>query len=302
MNHPIPASAPTGVQFARSNDGTRIAYESMGSGTPIILIGGAFNGRGGKASGVPLAERLADHFSVFAYDRRGRGDSTDTSPYSIAREVEDLEALITAAGGAASLFGMSSGGALALEAAASGLNVTKLALYEIPFSTDADAQARSVSYDRRLREFLTAGDADGAVALFMLHVGVPPQMVDQMRQAPMWPGLKAMAPSLAQDSAVMGFLHGGAIPIERIGHIEAPVLVLTGALSPPPMSRAAEKIVEAVQDGSQQMLAGQTHDVSIDALAPVLVSFFSGAGTKSRSVYAANASGAATSAHERSTR
>ncbi|SED86689.1 Pimeloyl-ACP methyl ester carboxylesterase [Rhizobiales bacterium GAS188] len=275
MNDIATKPASAGVRFVTSRDGTRIAYERLGSGAPVILVGGAFNDRRGKASGVPLARLLASHFTVFAYDRRGRGDSTETPPYDAAREVEDLEALLAAADGAASVFGMSSGAALALEAAASGLKIAKLALYEPPFSIDADAQARSVSYERRLRELLAAGDSDGAVALFLGHVGVPSQMVDQMRHAPMWPGLKAMAASLAHDSAVMGDAHGGAVPVERIRPITAPVLVLGGGLSPPFMRQAAETIVGAVRNGSHQSLAGQAHDVSVDVLAPALISFFS---------------------------
>ena len=282
---PIAASkpSPAGVSFVTSGDGTPVAYERLGDGAPVILVGGAFNDRHGKASGTPLAKQLADHFTVFAYDRRGRGDSGQTPPYDVIREVEDLEALLAEAGGAASLFGMSSGAALALEAAASGLNITKLALYEPPFSVDADARARSISYDQRLRQRLAAGDADGAVALFMGHVGMPSQMIDQMRNAPMWPALKTMAASLAHESAVMDFAHGGAVPVERIRSIKAPILVLGGDLSPSSMRQAAEAVVGAAQDGSHQSLAGQTHDVSVDALAPALLAFFLDKGPSSLS-------------------
>jgi pimeloyl-ACP methyl ester carboxylesterase len=276
MTSIVTESPSAEVRPVTSRDGTRIAYQRFGSGVPVILVGGALNDRKGKASGVPLAQLLEDRFTVYAYDRRGRGDSGFTPPYSVAREVEDLEALIADAGGSAALFGMSSGAVLVLEAAASGLNVTRLALFEPPFSMDAEAEARSRTYSQRLLESLAADDADGAVALFMGRIGMPQPAIEQMRKAPMWPGLMKFAASLAHDSAVMGDAEGATVPVERIGQISAPILVLVGEKSPPFMQQAAEAIVGAARHGSRTTLAGQTHDVAVDVLAPALVGFYSG--------------------------
>src|SRR2546421_1143459 len=182
-----------------SKDGTAIAFDQSGHGPALILVAAATATRLAEAA---LAATLAPHFTMFAYDRRGRGDSGDTAPYAVEREVEDLDALIVEAGGLASVFGTSSGAILALEAAAHGLAITKLALWEPPFSVDDDGPQRHKEYATRLAELLAAGRRGDAVALFMKQVGLPPEFVAQARNAPWWSATEDLAHTLAYDAAV----------------------------------------------------------------------------------------------------
>ncbi|MGP9022543.1 alpha/beta fold hydrolase [Streptomyces sp. BR1] len=254
-----------------SKDGTPIAYDRLGeAGPPVILIGGAFCTRDTHRD---LARLLAPAFTVFNYDRRGRGGSGDTLPYAVTREVEDLAALIGEAGGAARLYGLSSGGALALEAAASGLPVTAVAVYEPPFALAAERRAGNVAYAARLRELLAAELRSDAVELFMTRVGAPPEQIAQARQSPMWPGMESVAHTLAYDNAVLG---DAALPVERLAAITAPVLAIAGGASPEWLRSPAAAVAEAVPDGRTLTLPGQTHQFSAEALAPVLTEFFDG--------------------------
>lgn len=238
----------------------------------MIYVGGAFNDR---SSGAPLAALLAPRFAVLTYDRRGRGDSGDTTPYAVEREVEDLEALIAEAGGSASVFGMSSGGVLALEAAARGLPITKLAIYEPPFTDEDDRQRRAREYATKLTGLLSEGRRGDAAELFMTTLGMPEEMVGQMRGGPMWPALEALAPALAYDSAVMGnSSRGGSLPAERVAAVATSTLVLDGGGSPGWMRDAARRVADALPHGQHRTLEGQTHDVAPEALAPALVEFF----------------------------
>jgi pimeloyl-ACP methyl ester carboxylesterase len=262
------------MRTVHSKDGTAIAYERTGEGPPLLYVGGALNDRG---SGAPLAARLADRFTVYTYDRRGRGDSGDTRPYSVDREVEDLAALIGESGDSAFVYAISSGGALALEAAARGLPVSALAVYEVPYAADEAQQARAREYAARLGEALEAGRRGDALELFLTMVGMPAAVIGQMRGAPMWPALKALAPSLAHDSAVMGDGdRGGAMPAERLAAVTVPTAVLAGGASPPWMREVARRIADALPDGSYRTLEGQTHDVAPEALAPELEEHFKG--------------------------
>jgi pimeloyl-ACP methyl ester carboxylesterase len=184
-----------------SKDGTSIAYSTTGEGPALILIDGA---TGFRAFGVgtALAPLLAPHFTVYSYDRRGRGESGDTQPYAVAREIEDIEALIDAAGGEASLYGISSGGALALEATlALGGKVKKLAIYEVPYDSSENGMAAWRAYRTRLAEALAAGRRGDAVEIFLRFVGAPEEMVAGMRHTPVWATLEAVAPTLAYDAA-----------------------------------------------------------------------------------------------------
>lgn len=255
---------------AISRDGTPIAYERRGEGPPLILVGGAFST--GAAEG-PLAALLAPHFGVVTYDRRGRGDSGDTAPYAVAREVEDLAALIEGEGGGpVSVYGMSSGGALVLEAAASGLPFTRIAVYEPPYTVvDPTSSLDKARYTTRLAELLAAGDRAGAAELFMSVVGMPPEAIAQVRNAPMWPELEAVAPTLAYDDAVMG---DGTVPAARLASVSPPVLVVDGGASPPAIRDAARAVAGSVRHGRHRTLTGQVHDVSPQVLAPVLREFF----------------------------
>jgi pimeloyl-ACP methyl ester carboxylesterase len=253
-----------------SADGTVIAYERTGSGPALVLVDGALCHR---AAGPmrPLAALLRERFTVHAYDRRGRGGSSDTAPYAVAREVEDLQALIGEAGGEACVYGISSGAALALAAAAADSSITRMALYEPPFVAEAEDGVRIKEYTERLGALLDAGRDGDAVALFMTHVGVPAQAVAGIRAQPGWAALEAIAPTLAYDDQVLG---DGSVPRDLAGAITVPALVLAGADSPQSLQGAAKATADALPAAGHRTLEGQTHDVSPDALAPVLAAFF----------------------------
>jgi pimeloyl-ACP methyl ester carboxylesterase len=251
-----------------SRDGTRIAYDKLGAGPAVILVDGALCTRS-SGSKPQLARLLASRLTVYSYDRRGRGDSGDTPPYAIGREVEDIEALIDEAGGAAGLYGHSSGAALALEATLRlGAKVTKLAMYEAPYNDDPEARRRHQEYVEHLTELLAANRRGDAVALFMRLVGMPAEQIDGMRQGPHWPALEAIAPTLAYDHAAI--LADNAIPVERATKVRVPALVLGGDASPAFMPETARALGRAIPRAQLRILRGQTHAVSPTALAPVL--------------------------------
>ncbi|HKV85867.1 MAG TPA: alpha/beta fold hydrolase, partial [Ktedonobacterales bacterium] len=187
-----------------SKDGTTIAYDARGAGPALILVDGATGFRSQGYSNE-LADLLARDFTVYSYDRRGRGESSDTQPFAVEREIEDIEALIDAAGGEAFVYGISSGGALALEAAiALQGKVKKLALYEIPYDSTEQGIAAWHGYRTTLTQLLADGQRGDAIALFMSFVGVPEDMLAGMRQSPMWAPLESVAPTLAYDAAALG--------------------------------------------------------------------------------------------------
>jgi pimeloyl-ACP methyl ester carboxylesterase len=255
-----------------SKDGTVIAYDRIGQGPALLLVGGAFQYRAIDPRTTQLAALLAEHFTVFHYDRRGRGDSLDTQPYAVEREMEDLEALISEAGGAAFVFGMSSGGVLALSAAARGLAIKKLALYEPPFNLgDEHARQASEHYTRELTALLSEDRRGDAVAFAMTTWGTPVEAIAGMRQTPIWSLFESVAPTLAYDAAVMG---DGSVPTERLASITVPTLVIDGRASPAFMHNAAQAVAHALPTAKLCTLEGQTHDVAPQALAPVLVEFF----------------------------
>jgi pimeloyl-ACP methyl ester carboxylesterase len=256
-----------------SNDGTTIAFDRSGTGSPVIVVGGALSDRSG---GAPLAALLAPHLTVLTYDRRGRGDSGDTLPYAVEREVEDLGALIAEAGGSASVFGHSSGAVLALEAAARGLAITKLALYEPPFFVDDSRTPMPSDYAARLAELASSGRPGDAVEYFMATgPGVPEDAIAEMRQAPYWPAMEAAAHTLAYDGMVMGdTMSGSPAPIRRFASITVPTLVIDGGASPAWARNAVGAIVDVLPDAERRTLEGQTHAADPETLAPVLEGFF----------------------------
>ncbi|MER5210644.1 alpha/beta fold hydrolase [Streptomyces sp. NPDC002838] len=251
-----------------SRDGTRLAYQRTGQGPAVILISGAMSTGGTVA---PLAGPLSDRFTVVSYDRRGRGESGDTAPYAVAREVEDLAALIDVVGGEAALYGISSGGALALHAAASGLAVRRVAVYEVPFAVYEGGVKERAEYTEHLTEALAQGRRGDAVELFLRLTGLAEEMIQGARQSPMWAGMEAIAPSLAYDDAVMG---DGRVPRERLASIAVPVLAMAGDASPAWMREAAQAVAEAAPEGTYRVLEDQTHMVDPNVLAPVLAEFF----------------------------
>jgi len=253
------------MQTVTSADGTAIAFTRAGTGPALVLVDGAMCYRGMGPMG-DLAERLTDHFTVYTYDRRGRGESGDTLPFAVEREIEDLEALVAYAGGSAYGYAMSSGAALSMRAAAAGVPWRRLALYEPPFTGPKQ------DYTRELAELLAAGRRGDAVALFMTVVGTPPQAIAGMRGAPVWPIFEAIAPTLAYDDAALG---DGSVPRDESAMVKVPTIVIDGGDSPSTLRDAAAAVAEAIPDAQRQTLAGQTHHVSPDALAPVLIDFFS---------------------------
>jgi pimeloyl-ACP methyl ester carboxylesterase len=254
----------------RSSDGTTIAFDRIGAGAPVVLVSGASTTRGVNAQ---LAELLAADFTVLNYDRRGRGDSGDTPPYAVEREVEDLDAVIAEAGGAAAVFGNSSGAVLALRAAAAGLPVTRLALWEPPLMVDPDAPRRHREYVERLTGFLDAGRRGDAMALFMKTVGLPEEMIAGMRHAPMWPGMEAVAHTLAYDAEVMG---DSTVPTALVSSITAPTLVLDGSDTGVWAANSSRALTAALPHPSHRTLEGQSHNVAWEVLAPVVREFFTG--------------------------
>ncbi|MEU0136100.1 alpha/beta fold hydrolase [Streptomyces sp. NPDC006296] len=251
-----------------SGDGTSIAYRRRGDGPPVILVGGALSTAADEA---PLAALLATRFTVVTYDRRGRGASGDGGPYAPLREVEDLAAVAAAVGGRVSLFGMLSGGALALEAQAAGLPVDLLAVYQPPYSPGPDGLRRASRRTALLRRLLAAGDRAGAVELHLSLTGVPRETIARMRRAPLWSGLEAVAHTLAHDDALLG---DGSVPAARFASVTARTLVVTGGFCTEEARAASLALATAVPRARQRTLTGQTHELAPHAIAPVLAEFF----------------------------
>lgn len=259
-----------------SKDGTTIAFDRVGEGPSLILVGGAFQHRAIDLTSAKLAELLAPLLTVFHYDRRGRGDSGDTAPYAVEREIEDLEALIVKAGGSAHVFGMSSGGALVLEAAAHDVPIMSLALYEPPFIVDDTRPLPPVDLGERYTALVSEGRHGEAVELFLTKaVGLPDEALAQLRHAPVWPALQSVAHTLAYDGAVMRDTGtGSAEPLKRWASVRTPTLVIDGGESPAWARNAVRALVHTLPNARRHTLEGQTHQVSADVLAPVLDAFF----------------------------
>ena len=259
-----------------SKDGTEIAYDKQGTGPAVILVDGALCFR--SFGPMPhLAELLAPRFTVYTYDRRGRGDSGNRKPYAVEREVEDIDALIQVAGGSAFVYGISSGGCLVLETALKlGDKVRKLALYEPPYNSDENSLQAWREYREQLEALLAADRRGDAAAWFMQFVGTPAGQINGMRQSPVWPVFEAVAPTLAYDAAVMGEEDRSA-PIKRATRVNVPALVMDGGANLellPFMHETATVLAKAIPHAQHRTLEGQTHDVNLEVLAPVLVEFF----------------------------
>ena len=261
------------MRIVISKDGTPIAFDQSGQGPALILVAGALTTR---AAWIPLAARLESHFSVFAYDRRGRGESGDTAPYAVEREIEDLDALITEAGGSAFVFGHSSGAALGLEAAVQlGEKVKKLAMYEAPYNDESEAKRAWEVYIQQVTELLAADRRGDAIALWMTFIGTPADQVEAMRHSPIWPTFEALAPTLAYDhTALLG--KDWSVPIDRAAQVLVPTLVMNGGASYPFMYETARTLSQAMPHAQLRTLEGQDHGPADDVLAPVLEEFFLG--------------------------
>jgi len=264
------------TQFVTSRDGTRIAYERHGNGPPLILVDGAMGFR--AFGGAPhLASLLAPSLTVYCYDRRGRGESGDTPPVALEREIEDIDALIDMAGGRVSLYGISSGGALALEAAAAlGEKVARLALYEIPYDGSAEGIERWHGYCSELDRLVTEGRGGDAVELFMRFVGAGDEGVARMRSQPVWATFERVGPTLPYDAAALG--PDRVVPVERAAAVTAATLVMDGSESlaiMPFMRESAGALVRVIPHAEHRVIEGQSHEVAAEAIAPVLAEFLS---------------------------
>ena len=249
------------METVTSADGTTIAFDQLGAGTPLVLVSGAACDR---AVDARLATALAAHFTVLNYDRRGRGDSTDTPPYAVQRELEDLEILLAAAGDAAVVVGLSSGAVLAGLGAAAGLPIRHLVMWEPPFRLDAGSRRAALEFAERTRELLAEGRPGDTLELFMTMVGLPPEAIAGARQSPYWALGERLAPTIAYDNEVVG---DGGVPAERYAAITAPTAVLTGGASPDWFRAAGRAAAAAIPGATYGELPGQTHDVAPDALA-----------------------------------
>jgi pimeloyl-ACP methyl ester carboxylesterase len=269
------------MRSVTSTDGTRIAFDQSGQGPALILVGAASVTRAEEAS---LAAALAPYFTVFAYDRRARGDSGDTRPYAVEREVEDLEALIDEAGGSAFAFGHSSGAVLALEAARLlPTKITKLALYEPPFIIDDTHAPAPQGFAARLDELVAAGRRSDAVESWMAFMGTPAEMVAQMRQSPMWSHMEGLAQSLAYDATIMEDTQKGSpAPLKKWASVAVPTLVMDGTVmmgreeAHAFMRHGADELANVLPNAQRRTLEGQDHGPSDEVLVPALRAFFIG--------------------------
>jgi pimeloyl-ACP methyl ester carboxylesterase len=271
------------VQTVTSKDGTRIAYDRHGSGPVTVLVSGALGYRKFRKTEKLARLLAADGVTVVNYDRRGRGDSTEATPFTaeggLEREVEDIAALIEAEGGSVSVWGWSSGGALALLAASAGIGVEKLSVYEIPFMVEPGLKRPTPDYGERLDELVEAGDRDGAVKHFMRNaIGVPSPFVALMRLTPFWKGLRATAHTLPYDWAALGKhrMYGAPLVGAEFASVDVPTLVVCGAKSPAELRTGSQALAAVLPDAQLCELEGVSHNVKMNVLAPVLSEFFAG--------------------------
>jgi pimeloyl-ACP methyl ester carboxylesterase len=261
----------------RSADGTVIAYTRAGQGAPLILVDGALCSR--SFGPMPkLAKQLTPHFTVYTYDRRGRGASGDTEPYAPDREVEDIEALVALAGDPVYLHGTSSGAALALEAAKHIRSIAKLAVYEPPFIVDDTRTPMPDDWLPRLENLVADGRRGDAVTMFMRFVGTPAIFTAVMPLTPVWGKLKAVAPTLPYDITIVHeHQRGRPLTSAEWAAVKVPTLVAAGGKSPAWMTNGTRALAEALPDAAYRTLPGQNHMVKAQVIAPVLTGFFTAA-------------------------
>lgn len=254
-----------------SKDGTSIGFDKRGKGQPLIIVDGAMCSRAFGPTGK-MGKMLAENFTVINYDRRGRNESGDTLPYSVEREVEDIAALINDVGGPAFVVGFSSGAALALRAAAAGLNIKKLVLYEPPYIVNMGGHTPPADAEAQFKRLVAEGRRSSAVKFFMKDlVGMPGIIPVIMTLTPVWSKLKAVAHTLPYDAAIM---EGFTLPVKMAASVTTPTLVMSGEKSPIALRNAAQEIAEAIPNAQRKILIGQKHNVSAKAIVPVLVEYF----------------------------
>lgn len=256
------------TDFVTSPDGTRIAFDLLGQGPPVVVVGGMFNDR---QTTHELAERLSQRFTVVNYDRRGRGESGDTPPYAVEREVEDLGALIAQAERKASVYGHSSGAGLALNAAAGGLPITRLVLHEPPYGgDDQESQREARELAETVRRAIAEDRRADAIVAFLTASGMPEEMAGGLAGDPK---MLAVAPTMPYDFEIMGDPRGGSIPVDLVRAIEIPTLVIAGGASPEFFRETATRIAELLPNGKLTVLEGQDHGAPVEVVAPVVEEF-----------------------------
>ena len=253
------------MELVESADGTGIAFDRAGSGPPLVIVLGAF---GDRATSKPLAALLAASYTVYEYDRRGRGDSDNGLPCSIEREVEDLAAVVAAAGRPPFVYGHSSGGMLALEAAARAVEMRGLAVYEPPYTGDHDP---GPEFGQRLDELVAAGRRDLAAEQWLAMTGTPPGVIESIKRSPGWAHRQALAHTLSQD---LRLSRGGHVPIERFKRIDAPVLAMAGGASPPWAASTITTLCDALPHAREHIVERQQHIPADPVVAAILGSFF----------------------------
>ena len=265
------------TNYVTSTDGTSISYDRSGEGPKVILVGGALDE---GAENEPLAAWLADSFTVYNYARRGRGKSGNTPPYAVEREIEDLEALFAEAGGRAHLFGASSGGGLALRAAAAGLPVDQIAVYDVPFCMDDASYERAQVYVAKVGPAVAEGRLDDALELFLWFAGSAPEEIAGMKASPYWPAMQAVAHTLASDAACMGDHR----PPSEFAKITCPALIIDSGASAGSQgmsglpkdffASAADAIADLVPRAERRTFLDQGHVGVPEVLGPALKNFF----------------------------
>lgn len=259
-----------------SKDGTKIAFDKVGSGPAVILVNGAMSYRALDPTLAQLADLLSEHFTAYNYDRRGRGESGDTKPFIKQREIEDLQALIKDAGGKAMLFGISSGGGVALETTSVTPGVTNVVVYEVPFIVD-DSREPIEDYEGHTTKLVKEGKLDELVEYFLTTVAaIPAEYIGGIKQdQDMWGRMRAIAPTIPYDAAFVGeFMQGKPLSADYWAKVKLPVLVADGEASPAWFHNTADALAKALPHAGRQTLEGQTHQVDAKVLAPVLIEFF----------------------------
>lgn len=263
------------TEFVTSRDGARIGYDRLGHGPPLVIVNGALSVRT-FVFARKVAEGLAKSFTVYSYDRRGRGDSTDHAAYSVQKEVDDVAAVCKAAGGRPFVVGFSSGAALALEAAASGVPMAGLYAYEPPYTRADPADKTDADFRERLEAFRANGQRDEAVSYFMRTVGVPGVGIAIMRLLPMWKVMRGVAHTLPYDAAVMD---GFKVPVQRLAAIKVPTTVANGAKTAPSLKLAARAAADAVPQARHRIVPKSNHGIRPKAIAPELQAVFLASGS-----------------------
>ena len=264
------------TEYVRSADGTRIAYDIEGSGPPVILIGGAMQFRGFDPTTVEMAHHVAEHgFTVVNYDRRGRGESPADAPITLAQTIDDLRALIDelteGADDAVALFGNSSGGSIALAAAASGLPISRLVFFEVPLGEEG-ARDGAVFLEE-LRERIAAGDREGTIETYMADM--PPEWLAGAKQSPAWQMMLELGPSLEPDAESLAWTQS-APRAELLAGVAQPTLVLIGEETQPIMTDAAASVVASMPNAQTRTIPAADHRWEPKTMALAIAEFLVG--------------------------